>query len=283
VQTSEDEGLPTFKDHGTLFEEMRISAEFMRDAQQHETFARRTASTKDQPGRYEVPYTAGDYVLVQDEAALRSRDVRYTPTKLTSPMKPFVYIVTEVITGSGNLRIRPRTRRHEDSFEIHQSKVRRYIYFSNGQLADEDQDAVIEPYAGDYLLVELGNTEGRLPTLVKVGSVDGRQYRTLVYESKHRGTLRPPFHPVWMKRKKAGNRAGNVIARATPGGKDWVHYWADLTYESFLSDPFLHLVDDGLPREAVEQGQHRMTGAGQPEWELLIKHAKPSKAAMRRW
>jgi len=277
-----DEALPTHKDHGTLFEEIRISAEYMRDVQQQATNARRTASTEDQPGRYDVPYKPGDFVLMQDEAAARSIDVRHTPPKLASPMKPFVYVVTDVITGGGSVRIRPRTRRHETPFEVHQSKLRRYIYFSNGQLAEEDEDGIVEPYRGDYILVELSKTDGRVPTLVQVDAVNGSTYHTHVFESAHRGTLRPPFLPVWMKKKKAGNRVGNVVARAT-GQAGWVRYWADISHTSFVSDPFLRLVDDRIPREAVRQAETRMTGEDQPDWSVLARQATPGQNAMRRW
>ena len=224
----------------------------MRDAQQHATNNRRVTSTEEQTGRYDIPYKAGDYVLMQDEAAITSRDARYTPPKLTAPVKPFVYVVTEVMHAGGNLRIRPRTRRREAPFEIHQSKVRRFIYFSNGQLSEEDEDSVVEPYSDDFALVELSGTDGRLPTLVRIESSEGAKHRTVVYESARRGTLRAPFLPVWMKRKKAGNRAGNVVARATAGGPGWVQYWAEVTHESFLSDPFMRLVDGRIPREAIQ-------------------------------
>ena len=270
---------------------MQIAAGFMRESQQLATNAarRRTAETSSQ---YEQAYRAGDLVIVVEEASVRQAAAAYVPPKLASPVKPRVYIVVEAL-ANGSVRIRPNTRRFEDPREISVSKLRRYQYFSNGQLAAEDPDGILEARVGDLVLVEVAPPRNRRlhrPYPARVLSVRGSKLQLQLYRSgTNEKTLEPPLLPLWMKSRKVGNGTPKNLVAQEEKEPSWAPYDFEATAENIVSEPFMRFTVGGrVPLQAMKQAHSgpmhlRMQVQEGPDWATLLAACEDDPTVMRRW
>jgi len=271
---------------GTVVEELRLTAEYMRESAHLATNLTRERAARGSR-RYDVAYQVGDLVLVVDEAnPAYDAAVGYTPRKLVSPMKGAVYQVTELL-ANGNVRIRAQQRARSTPVEISLSKLRRFVNFSRGQMSAEDPSGFTEARIGDFLLVELAvpdSARTHMPRLMRLMSTKGSELLLQLFQNNvGKRPLEPPILPVWMKKRTQGKRFNNVQYTSTPD-PTWVPYHAEAKIGDLVSDPFMDLTDDGrVPREAMEQAQTRMTYKDLPQWEALLASCRPGSHLLRKW
>lgn len=276
---------------GTIYEEMRIASEFMRDGQQIATnVARKQAAVS--AAQYEVAYRVGELVLELQEARALQSAADYQPPKLATPAKPRVCIITDTL-GNGNVRIRAVTRRSDPPREISISKLRRYVSFSNGQLAAEDPDNIVEARLGDFVLVEVeppsegrvNNGERHRPFPAQVLKIRGPKLTLQLYRSGgDPNTFDPPLLPVWMKKASKGNRTPRNIVTSAEKQPSWAPYSFDATYNNIVSQPFSRFTTSGrIPLLAMQEAQNQMQHTALPDWSALLAESEDDASVMRRW
>ena len=257
------------KPEEVMLAELKLSQEFMRDKRYS---LRRDATEKMRArvnkGRYEVKYTPGEKVLLEDERAHVTSSTSYVTPKLRSQMHAAVYSVVKVLP-SGNVLLQSVARRKAKSIERHPSKLRRYVPLLDGTLSPSRYGGAQELELNDFCLVELEPGEGKHePYCARIVEMDGDYVTYHIYDASKANERKLGSASRCHKKVFIDGAGATFYARPGRGCVAFVHKGG---VECVVSSPFELDAKGHVPLEAYEEAKTRCEFSELIDWEHTVK------------